>query len=314
MTGTTDPTDRSDEAEAPHRPRLAVLGTGVMGETVLSGALAGGWDPGEVVATVRRPARGDELVERYGVEVTDDNVAAVRGAGVVVVAVKPKDVDALLAQVRDALGPGTVVVSVAVGLPTTFYAQRLPDGTPVVRVMPNTPSVVGAGVSAVSGGAATTEEQLGLVERLLAATGLVVRVAEKDQDAVGALSGSGPAYVFYVVDALAEAGVLLGLSRATALELATATVRGAATMLAETGEHPALLRERVSSPGGTTVAALRRLDAGGVRAAFLDALEAARDRSAELAATLSAAPASGPAPVSAPEPAPGAGSAAGTAR
>ncbi|MFC8923893.1 pyrroline-5-carboxylate reductase [Cellulosimicrobium sp. NPDC057127] len=273
-------------SDTPHRPRLAVLGAGVMGETVLSGALAGGWDPGDVVATVRRPARRDELAGRHGVEVTDDNVAAVRGAGVVVVAVKPKDVDALLAQVRDVVGTGTVVVSVAVGLPTAFYEGRLPAGTPVVRVMPNTPSVVGAGVSAVSPGSAATDEHLALVERMLAATGLVLRVPEKDQDAVGALSGSGPAYVFYVVDALAEAGVLLGLTRATALELATATVRGAATMLAETGEHPAILRERVSSPGGTTVAALRRLDAGGVRAAFLDALEAARDRSAELARTL----------------------------
>ncbi|MCB7138211.1 pyrroline-5-carboxylate reductase [Cellulosimicrobium marinum] len=272
--------------DMPNRPRLAVLGTGVMGETVLSGALAGGWDPADVVATVRRDARGQELADRYGVEVTQDNVDAVRGAGVVVVAVKPKDVDALLARVRDAVGTGTVVVSVVVGLPTAFYEDRLPAGTAVVRVMPNTPSVVGAGVSAVSGGAAAGEDHLALVEALLASTGLVVRVPEKDQDAVGALSGSGPAYVFYVVDALAEAGVLLGLTRATALELATATVHGAATMLRETGEHPAILRERVSSPGGTTVAALRRLDAGGVRAAFLDALEAARDRSAELARTL----------------------------
>lgn len=268
------------------RPRLAVLGTGVMGETVLSGALAGGWEPADVVATVRRPERGAELAEQHGVEVTQDNLAAVRGAGVVVVAVKPKDVAGLLAQVHDEVAPGTVVVSVVVGLPTSFYEERLPAGTAVVRVMPNTPSVVGAGVSAVSGGSAATDDDVALVERLLASTGLVVRVAEKDQDAVGALSGSGPAYVFYVVDALAEAGVLLGLTRATALELATATVHGAATMLRETGEHPAILRERVSSPGGTTVAALRQLDAGGVRAAFLDALEAARDRSAELAASL----------------------------
>lgn len=268
------------------RPRVAVLGTGVMGETVLSGALAGGWEPADVVATVRRAERGAELAAQHGVEVTQDNVAAVRGAGVVVVAVKPKDVAGLLAQVRDEVAPGAVVVSVVVGLPTSFYEERLPAGTAVVRVMPNTPSVVGAGVSAVSGGSAATDDDVALVERLLASTGLVVRVAEKDQDAVGALSGSGPAYVFYVVDALAEAGVLLGLTRATALELATATVHGAATMLRETGEHPAILRERVSSPGGTTVAALRQLDAGGVRAAFLDALEAARDRSAELAASL----------------------------
>jgi pyrroline-5-carboxylate reductase len=276
-------------SEAPNRPRVAVLGAGVMGETVLSGALAAGWRPADVVATVRRDDRAAELAERYGVETSRDNVAAVRSAGVVVVAVKPKDVGALLAQVHDAVGAGTLVVSVVVGLPTSFYEERLPAGTAVVRVMPNTPSVVGAGVSAVSGGAAATEDDLALVEAVLAATGLVVRVDEKDQDAVGALSGSGPAYVFYVVDALAEAGVLLGLTRATALELATATVHGAATMLRETGEHPAVLRERVSSPGGTTVAGLRRLDAGGVRSAFLDALEAARDRSAELATVLGGA-------------------------
>ncbi|MFF3064728.1 pyrroline-5-carboxylate reductase [Oerskovia sp. NPDC057915] len=271
-------------------PRLAVLGTGVMGETVLAGALRAGWPASEVVATVRRPERGQELRERHGVTTTTDNGEAVRGAGLVVVAVKPKDVAALLAEVSEHLGEGAVVVSVVVGLPTRFYEERLPAGTSVVRVMPNTPSVIGAGVSAVSGGAAASDDQVTLVERLLGQTGLVVRVAEKDQDAVGALSGSGPAYVFYVVDALAEAGVLLGLTRAVALELATATVLGSARMLDETGEHPVILREKVSSPGGTTVAALRALDEGGVRAAFLSALEAARDRSQELAAALGERP------------------------
>ncbi|MHA7132058.1 pyrroline-5-carboxylate reductase [Oerskovia turbata] len=266
--------------------RLAVLGTGVMGETILAGALRAGWSPADVVATVRRPERGQELRERHGVGTTTDNVEAVRGAGLVVVAVKPKDVAALLAQVSGSLGEGAVVVSVVVGLRTGFFEERLPGGTAVVRVMPNTPSVIGAGVSAVSGGAAASDDDVALVERLLGETGLVVRVAEKDQDAVGALSGSGPAYVFYVVDALAEAGVLLGLTRAVALELATATVLGSARMLDETGEHPVILREKVSSPGGTTVAALRALDEGGVRAAFLTALEAARDRSQELAAAL----------------------------
>lgn len=267
-------------------PRLAVLGTGVMGETVLAGALRAGWSASDVVATVRRPERGEELRERHGVTTTTDNTEAVRGAGLVVVAVKPKDVAALLAQVSEHLGQGAVVVSVVVGLRARFYEDRLPAGTSVVRVMPNTPSVIGAGVSAVSGGSAASEDDVRLVERLLSETGLVVQVAEKDQDAVGALSGSGPAYVFYVVDALAEAGVLLGLTRSVALELATATVLGSARMLDETGEHPVILREKVSSPGGTTVAALRALDEGGVRASFLSALEAARDRSQELAAAL----------------------------
>ncbi|MGC5167516.1 pyrroline-5-carboxylate reductase [Luteimicrobium sp. DT211] len=265
-------------------PRLAVLGTGVMGEAVLAGALAGGWSADDVVATVRRPERAAELERAHGVATTTDNLEAVRGAGVVLVAVKPKDVTTLLREVGGALDPGAVVVSVVAGLPAAAFEAALPPGTPVVRTMPNTPAQVGAGVTAISPGAHATDEHLALVERLLAGTGLVVRVAEKDQDAVSAVSGSGPAYVFYVVDALAEAGVLLGLTRQVALQIATQTVLGAGRLLDETGEHPAILREKVSSPGGTTIRALRRLDAGGVRAAFLDALEAAHARSAEIAA------------------------------
>ena len=265
-------------------PRLAVLGTGVMGEAVLAGALAGGWSAADVVATVRRPERAAQLERAHGVATSQDNVEAVRGAGVVLVAVKPKDVVALLTEVGGALEPGAVVVSLVAGLPTAAFEAALPTGTPVVRTMPNTPAQIGAGVTAISPGAHATDEHLALVERLLAGTGLVVRVAEKDQDAVSAVSGSGPAYVFYVVDALAEAGVLLGLTRQVALQIATQTVLGAGRLLDETGEHPAILREKVSSPGGTTVRALRRLDAGGVRAAFLDALEAAHARSAEIAA------------------------------
>ncbi|MFC8732365.1 pyrroline-5-carboxylate reductase [Luteimicrobium sp. NPDC057192] len=265
-------------------PRLAVLGTGVMGEAVLAGALAGGWSADDVVATVRRAERAAQLEQAHGVSTTTDNVEAVRGAGVVLVAVKPKDVVTLLAEVGGALEPGVVVVSLVAGLPTAAFEAALPTGTAVVRTMPNTPAQIGAGVTAISPGAHAADEHLALVERLLAGTGLVVRVAEKDQDAVSAVSGSGPAYVFYLVDALAEAGVLLGLTRQVALQIATQTVLGAGRLLDETGEHPAILREKVSSPGGTTVRALRRLDAGGVRAAFLDALEAAHARSAEIAA------------------------------
>lgn len=262
---------------------MAFLGTGNMGEAVLAGALAGGVAPGDVVATARRDERAAHLAERFGVGTTADNVAAVAGAHVVVIGVKPKDVGAMLDRVAGALEPGAVVVSVAAGLPLSFFEQRLPAGTPVVRAMPNTPALVGAGVTAVVGGSAAREEDVALVEQVLAGSGHVFRVAEKDMDAFGALAGSGPAYVFYVVDAMAEAGVLLGLTRDVARRLAVETVLGSARLLDETGEHPVLLREKVSSPGGTTVAALRKLDDGGVRAAFLDALSAARDRSRELA-------------------------------
>jgi pyrroline-5-carboxylate reductase len=176
------------------------------------------------------------------------------------------------------------VVSVAAGITTGFVEARLPDGVAVVRVMPNTPALVNEGMAAISPGTHCTDEQLELVEDLLAATGKVVRVPEKQQDAVTAISGSGPAYVFLVVEAMIEAGVHLGLPRPTATELAVQTVAGAGGLVRETGEHPALLRERVTSPGGTTAAALRVLEDHKLRAAFLAATEAARDRSRALAA------------------------------
>lgn len=266
--------------------RVAFLGTGTMAEAVLVGALRSGLAPSDVVATARRPERGAELAERYGISTTADNAAAATGARVVVIGVKPKDVGGMLDSVVGALEPDTVVVSVAVGLPLAFYARHLPATQPVVRTMPNTPAQVGAGVTAVVPGPTAAEADVALVEALLAGTGETVRITEKEIDAFGALAGSGPAYVFYVVDAMAEAGVLLGLTRDVARRLAVQTVVGSGRLLAETGEHPAILREKVSSPGGTTIQALKRLDDGGVRAAFLTAVEAARDRSRELAAEL----------------------------
>ena len=262
-------------------PRVAVLGAGVMGETLLSGLLRAGWTVGDIVVTERRAERAAELAERYGVEVTS-NADAVKGAATVVVVVKPQDMDALLAEIRDALDPDTLVVCIAAGISTAFVESRLPQGIPVVRVMPNTPALVDEGMAAVSPGSHCDDEHLARAEALLAATGKVVRVPEHHQDAVTAISGSGPAYVFYVVEAMIEAGVLLGLPRTTATELTVQTLYGAATMLRETGQHPTVLREQVSSPAGTTIAALRELDDHKVRAAFLTAMVAARDRSREL--------------------------------
>jgi len=261
---------------------LGLVGAGVMGEALLAAALRGGLDPHDVLVAEPSPERAAEVAATHGVRtgLTVAEVAA--GAYVPLVAIKPKDVPHALADAAPHLRPGTVVVSVAAGLSTATLAAALPDGTPVVRVMPNTPAVVGMGAAGLCAGAHATDEHLALVERLLAPSGLVVRVAEADMDAVTAISGSGPAYVFYLVDALAEAGVLLGLTRAQSLALATATFRGAAELLETSGEHPVILRERVSSPGGTTVAGLRELDAHGVRAAVVAAAQAARDRSREL--------------------------------
>jgi pyrroline-5-carboxylate reductase len=261
---------------------VAVIGAGVMGETLLSGLLRAGRAPGDIVVAERRPDRAAELREKYGVEVIG-NVEAVERADTVVLVVKPQDMGAVVDEIAGSVKPGALVVSLAAGITTEFLEQRLPAGTPVVRVMPNTPALVDQGMAAISPGAHCDDEHLAHAESLLSAVGKVVQVPEKHQDAVTAISGSGPAYIFYVTEAMIEAGVFLGLPRTTATELVVQTLYGAATMLRETGEHPSVLRENVTSPGGTTVAALRTLDDHKVRAAFISALEAARDRSHELA-------------------------------
>lgn len=267
---------------------VVVVGGGVMGGALLAGALAGGWAPDRVRVVEPDEARGAALAAEHGVVAGADVAELAAGAGVVLLAVKPAVVPTVLGALAPALAPGALVVSVAAGVPLAVYERLLPPGTPVVRVMPNTPALIGKGVAAIAPGAAAHEDHLVLAERLLAATGLVVRVAEKDLDAVTALSGSGPAYAFYLIDAMAEAGVLLGLTRDVALRLAVATVEGSAALAAATGDHPVVLRERVSSPGGTTVAAVAELDAHGVRAGVVAAARAAHHRSAELGAAAGA--------------------------
>ena len=264
---------------------VALIGVGVMGEAVLSSLLTV-VDHERVRISDGRPEHGRERAAAHGVRWVEQNAETVDGADAVVLAVKPKDVAAVLAEIGPVLGPDTLVVSIAAGLPTAFIESRLDAPAPVVRVMPNTPATIGQGVSVMSGGTHATGEHLDQVTELLAGTGTVLRVPESDQDTVTAISGSGPAYVFYLIDALAEAGVLGGLSRATALELATQTVAGAGAMAAASEEHPVVLREKVSSPAGTTVAGVRALDEHGVRAGVVAAVEAARARSVELGRSL----------------------------
>ncbi|GMA30328.1 pyrroline-5-carboxylate reductase [Litorihabitans aurantiacus] len=269
--------------------KVALLGSGVMGSAVLSSFVRADGVT-HVAVTDARAGHAREVAERHRggapVEVSggDDNVAAVSGADVVVLAVKPQHVPALLAQVADAVGPDAIVVSIAAGVTCAAIEQALPAGTAVVRVMPNTPATIGQGVAAVSAGATASGDHLDLVELLLAGTGLVVRVPEEQQSVVTAISGSGPAYVFHLIDALAEAGTAGGLPRALALRLAAATVAGSGAYAQTSGEHPALLREAVSSPAGTTLAALEVLDDRAVRAAYGAAVRAAARRADELAA------------------------------
>lgn len=262
--------------------RTAVIGVGVMGEALVSGLVRAGRPTDSLLLGEKRPERAAELTERYDVAVVD-NVAAARGATTVVLVVKPQDMDEVVAEIAHVIRPGQLVVSLAAGITTAFLEARLADGVAVVRVMPNTPALVDQGMLTISPGSHCTEAHLAEVEGLLATTGRVMRLPEKHQDAATAISGSGPGYVFFVVESMIEAGVHLGLPRATATELVVQTLVGSAAMLRETGDHPVVLREQVTSPAGTTAAALRELEVHGVRAAFLAALEAAHDRSRALA-------------------------------
>lgn len=264
---------------------VAIIGAGVMGETLLSGLLRAGRDAGDLVVGEKRAERAAELREKYGVRVVDNVEAA--GAETVALVVKPQDMEDVLVEIAPHLRAGQVLVSLAAGITTAAIEKHIPDGVAVVRVMPNTPALVDEGMAAISPGTHCDEAHLAVAEDLLAATGRVVRVPEKQQDAVTAISGSGPAYLFFVVEAMIEAGVHLGLPRTTATELVVQTVVGSAKLLRETGEHPTVLREQVTSPGGTTAAAIRELEDHKVRAAFITAMEAARDRSRSLAEGMS---------------------------
>jgi len=270
------------EADQSGSKTVAILGAGVMGSTLLSGLVRSGRDVADLVITGRDLERTKKLAGTYAVRWMSNVDAAVE-ADTLVLVVKPQDMSGLLAEIRGHVRPAALVVSLAAGITTSFLEERLPPGTAVVRVMPNTPALVDEGMAAISPGQHCDEVHLSEAEELLRSCGKVLRIPEKHLDAVTAVSGSGPAYIFYVVEAMIEAGVLLGMPRATSTELVVQTLYGAATMLKETGQHPTVLREQVSSPGGTTMAALRQLDDHKVRAAFITAMEAAANRSHELA-------------------------------
>jgi len=264
------------------RHTVAVIGTGKIGELMLSGLLRAGWPAGKLLATARRAERAEELTMRYGVRVVDV-LTAVGEAEVLAIAVKPQDAAALLADIGPKVPADKLVISLCAGLPTSFFARRLPEGTPVVRVMTNTPALVDEAMTAISPGAHATAAHLALAEEMFQPLGATVRVPESQQDAVTALSGSGPAYFYLLVEAMVDAGILLGLPRQVAHDLIVQTAIGSAVMLRDSGEHPVKLREAVTSPAGTTISAVRELENHGVRAALLAALEAARDRAREIA-------------------------------
>jgi len=262
---------------------IAFLGAGNMAEALIKGLLRSGTArPESIIATGRRSERTEDLKRVYGIRTTQDNLAAAREADIVVLSVKPQAMDKLVVQVAPALDQRKLIISVAAGVPIAALERRLGAGARIIRTMPNTPSLVGAGACALSPGEHASEEDLAVASRIFQAVGITTVVEENLLDAVTGLSGSGPAYIFLVIEALSDAGVKVGLPRYTALKLAAQTVLGSAQLLIETNAHPGHLKDQVTSPGGTAIAGLHTLEAGGLRTTLINAVEAATRRAKEL--------------------------------
>ena len=261
--------------------RIAILGTGKIGESLLAGLRSSDW--ADIVASARREERAAELREAYGVEATTSNPEAIRGADVVVLAVKPQDLETLLTEIGHLLTPEQTVLSIAAAIPTARIERQLAADVPVVRAMPNAPATVHEGIAGMCAGSHAGREHLDRAGTVLRAVGDVVEVPEVQMDAITAVSGSGPAYYALLAEAMIEAGILLGLSREISTRLVVQTMLGTAKLLRDEHVHPVELREMVTSPGGTTIRAIRELEQAGVRAAFLNAINAAMERSKELA-------------------------------
>jgi pyrroline-5-carboxylate reductase len=262
---------------------IGFLGTGNMAEALIKGLVASGLvEAQQIWGSDPRRERAAEMASRYGIHTTTHNEDVVRQAEIVVLSVKPQILPAVLDEVKPHLKPHALVISIAAGTPLAAIERRLPERTRVVRTMPNTPALVGAGATAIARGGHATEDDLEIARHIFDAVGKSITVDEEQLDAVTGLSGSGPAYVFLIIEALSDAGVKMGLSRYNAQALAAQTVLGSAKLLIETNEHPGRLKDMVTSPGGTAIAGLHTLEAGGLRTTLIDAVEAATRRSREL--------------------------------
>ena len=266
---------------------LGFLGAGNMAGALIKGLLhSGAVPPDRIIASDLKPERLKQLEASHAIRTTIDNHALVRDVDVLVLAVKPQVVDKVLTAIGREVKEGTVVVSVAAGVPIAAIEARLPEHARVVRSMPNTPAICLAGASAIAAGTHATDDDMQIARTLFEAVGRVVTLDESQLDAVTGLSGSGPAYVMLIIEALADGGVKVGLHRDTALLLAAQVVYGSAKLLLETGEHPGRLKDMVTSPGGTAIAGLHTLESGGLRRTLIDAVECATHRSEELGAAM----------------------------
>jgi pyrroline-5-carboxylate reductase len=264
-------------------PRLAILGLGKMGSILLQAFCSQNVaKPENIVATVNHSERVDTLASKFGVQVTTDNRAAVKGADIILLCIKPQVLGEVVAEIGPELRENQLIISIAASVPTSYIEQRIPAKIPVVRAMPNTPSRVGAGMTAFCCGTAVKPSDLEIVHRLFDTVGETLRVDEKHMDAVTGLSASGPAYIFMVLESLAEGGVKVGLPRDIAMKLAGQTVLGAAKMMLETGDHPALLKDAVATPAGCTVDGILELEEGGLRVTLIKAVVKASQRAKEL--------------------------------
>ena len=263
--------------------KIAFIGGGNMAEAIIRGLLREDVGVGICVAEIN-PKRRDDLIERFpNVRVVGDAAEAAEWGEVIILAIKPQQAEGAFDLIERAVTPQKLVISIMAGIPTSKIEANLKPGCRVIRAMPNTPGLIGAGATAVCSGRKTSADDLDLARQIFALIGVAVSVDEKLMDAVTGLSGSGPAYVFTFIEALSDAGVKNGLPRDVASQLAAQTVLGSARMVVETGEHPCLLKEKVTSPGGTTIAGLHTLENGGFRGVVMDAVEAASNRSKELA-------------------------------
>jgi pyrroline-5-carboxylate reductase len=262
---------------------IGFVGAGNMAGALIRGLLHSGTvTPSQIQASDVRAERLAELAKEHGISTTRDNAKLAKWADVIVLAVKPQVVDKVLPAIAGAMRPEALVISIVAGVPIEAIEARLPDRARVVRTMPNTAAIALAGATAIAPGTHGSEEDVVTARRLFEATGRVVVLDESLLDAVTGLSGSGPAYIMLIIEALADGGVKVGLHRETALLLAAQTVFGSAKLLLETGEHPGRLKDMVTSPGGTAIAGLHTLEAGGLRTTLINAVENATRRSLEL--------------------------------
>jgi pyrroline-5-carboxylate reductase len=264
---------------------VTFLGAGNMAEALLKGLLRAGMPKERVTATVKRQERKAELEATHHISVGFDNAYAAKSADTIVLCAKPQAMRKLVSQIAPAVNEKKLIISIAAGVPIEAFERALPKGARLIRAMPNTPCLVGAGATAIARGEHATDADLELATRVFAEVGITVSVEEGQIDAATGLSGSGPAYIFLIIEALSDAGVKVGLSRQISTRLAAQTVLGSARLLIETGQHPGHLKDQVTSPGGTAIAGLHTLEAGGLRNTLIDAVEAASRRARELGET-----------------------------